>query len=137
MGIRFFVDANLGQNLVIGLQALGYTNIEHIHDTFQEGVIDEEWLEYVGKNGYILITKDKRIRKNPKEKAALLKHKIVAFYLGGSQMGIKETSKQLINAWEKMEACAERQHKKGVAGAFIIRPKGGKIEEIPLITNEE
>jgi len=132
MGVRFFVDANLGHNLVTGLQDLGYTNIEHIHDTFREGIIDEEWLEYVGKKNYILITKDKGIRKNPKEKSALLKHNIVAFYLGGSQMGIKETSKQLINAWEKMEARAERQHKKGVAGAFIVRPRGGKIEEIPL-----
>ncbi len=132
MGIKFFVDANLGINLVNGLRILGYSNIEHVHDTFKEGVIDEEWLEYVGEKGYILITKDKGIRKNPKEKTALLKYNIVAFFLGGSQMGIRETSKQLITAWNKMEACAERQRKKGVAGAFIVRPGGRKIEEIPL-----
>jgi len=133
MGVKFFVDANLGLNLVTGLRDLGYTNIEHIYEKFEVGVIDEVWLEYVGKKGYAIITKDKMIRKNPKEKASLLKYNIVAFYLGGSQVGIKEIGKQLITAWDKMEACAIRQQKKGRAGAFIIRPGGGKIEEIPLI----
>jgi rRNA-processing protein FCF1 len=89
MDVKFFVDANFGRNLVTGLRDLGYTNIEYIYETFDEGVIDEVWLEYVGKKGYAVITKDKMIRKNPKEKAALLKYHIVAFYLGGSQHGIK------------------------------------------------
>jgi hypothetical protein len=132
MGVKFFVDANFGHNLVTGLRDLGHANIEYIYENFKEGVIDEVWLKYVGENGYAVITKDKMIRKNPKEKALLLKYKIVAFYLGGDKLGIKEIGKQLINAWDKMEACAERQQKKGVAGAFIIRPGGGKIEEISL-----
>lgn len=132
MDINFFVDAGLGLKLVEGLRALGYTNIEHIHEKFPVGTLDEEWLEYVGKSKLVVITKDKMIRKNPKEKAALIKYGIVAFYLGGDRLSIKEMGKQLINSWEKMEACAIKQHKKGTAGAFIIRPRGGKIEEIPL-----
>ncbi len=132
MGVRFFVDENLGRNLVDGLRALGYENIEHIREHFEAGELDEVWLRYVGQNGLVLITKDRAVRKNPKEKAALLEYKIVAFYLGGKQMGIKEISKQLINAWEKMEACAIAQQKKGVGGAFIIRPRGNKFEVVPL-----
>ena len=69
---------------------------------------------------------------NRKEKAALLKYGIVAFYLGGDKLSIREMASQLINGWDKMEACAIKQQKKGVAGAFVIRPRGGKIEEIPL-----
>jgi hypothetical protein len=132
MGIKFFVDANLGYSLVEGLRTLGYTNIEHIHETFEEGVKDEVWLKYVGENGYAVITRDKMIRKNPKEKALLIEYHIVAFYLGGSQYGIKETSKQLIDAWDLIEANAKRQQKNGIAGAFIIRLGGRKIEEINL-----
>lgn len=118
--------------MVEGLRALGYSNIEHIHEKFPLGTRDEEWLEYVGKNKLVVITKDKMIRKNPKEKAALLKYGIVAFYLGGDKLSIKEISKQIINAWEKMEATAIAQQKKGVAGAFVIRSRGNKIETIPL-----
>jgi predicted nuclease of predicted toxin-antitoxin system len=132
MGIKFFVDNNLGLKLVTGLRDLGYTNIEHLQETFKEDTIDEVWLKHVGENGLILITKDKKIRKNPKEKQALIRHKIIAFYLGGSQVGIRETSKQIINAWEKMELTAKRAKKRGTAAAFIVRPRGGKIDEIPL-----
>jgi hypothetical protein len=132
MELKFFVDAGLGINLVTGLRSLGYINIEHIHEVFPVGTPDEEWLEYVGKNRLVVITKDKMIRKNPREKAALLRHGIVAFYLGGDKLSIKETGKQLINAWDLMEAAAARQLKSGAAGAFIIRPRGNKIETIPL-----
>ncbi len=132
MPIRFFVDENIGPDLVKGLRLLGYENIEHIHDTFPPGTADEVWLEYVGKNGYVLITKDKKIRKHPKEKAALVKYKIVAFFLGGSQVGGRQIANQIINAWDKMEACAAMQQRKGLPGAFRIPPRGGKIEVIPL-----
>ena len=132
MDIDFFVDAGLSQKMVEGLRTWGFTNVVHIHEIFEVGTRDEVWLEYVGKKGLVVITKDKMIRKNPKEKAALIKYGIVAFYLGGDKISIKETAKQLVNSWEKMEACAARQKKKRVAGAFIIRPRGGTIEEIPL-----
>jgi hypothetical protein len=132
MCIKYFVDENIGYNLVKGLRDLGFTNVEHVLDTFKPGEIDEVWLEYVGKNNLVLITKDKKIRKNPKEKWLLMQYSIVAFYLGGDNLGTREISIQLIKAWDKMEAKAKSQQKKGVAGAFIIRPGGGKIEEIPL-----
>ena len=132
MGVEFFVDAGLGQNLVQGLRALGHANIEHIHEKFEVGTLDEVWLEYVGKNKLVVITKDKMIRRNPKEKAAWLKYGIVVFYLGGDKLSITETGKQLMNAWDKMEALAERQQKKGVAGAFIIRPRGNTIDVVSL-----
>jgi predicted nuclease of predicted toxin-antitoxin system len=133
MGIKFFVDNNLGLNLVTGLRDLGYTNIEHLQERFKEDTIDEMWLKYVGENGLILITKDKKIRKNPKEKHALIRYKIIAYYLGGSRVGIRETSKQIINAWQKMELTAKKAKKRGTAAAFIVRLGGGKIiKEIPL-----
>jgi len=132
MDIKFFSDNNLSLKLVTGLRNLGYINIEHLQETFKEDTIDEVWLKYVGEKGLILITKDKKIRKNPKEKQALIRHKIIAYYLGGTQVGIRETSKQIINDWHKMELTAKKAKKRGTAVAFIVRPRGGKIEEIPL-----
>jgi predicted nuclease of predicted toxin-antitoxin system len=132
MGVRFFVDNNFGENLVRGLKDLGYTNIEHLKETFKEDEEDVVWLRYVGENQLALITRDKNIRKNPKEKAALRKYKVVAFYLSGSERSIRDISKQLINAWNKMEDKAKVQFKKEVAGAFRVKPKGGSIEDIPL-----
>ncbi len=131
MDVKFFVDENLGIELVNGLRSFGHSNVEHLEEVFAKGTDDETWLNYLGEKGYCLITKDKKIRKNPKEKEALRKHNITAFFLGGSQMGITDIGKQLMNAWDKMEAHAKQQKKKGVAGAFIVNRHGG-VEEIPL-----
>ena len=131
MGIRFFIDENFGHNLAVGLSTLEY-NVEHLLDNFDPGTKDVVWLEYVGRNKLALITKDKNIRRKPNEKALLLKYKVVAFYLGGSEQSGQNIVKQLVNAWEKMEAKAKKQFKKNTAGAFIVRPGGGKIVPIPL-----
>lgn len=132
MGIKFFIDENYGRDLADGLRLLGY-NVEHIFENFDEGVKDTVWLPYVGENKLALITKDKGIRRKPNEKALLHKYKVVAFYLGGSKQSGQNIVKQLINAWDKMEAKAKVQLKKGMAGAFRVPPRGtGKIVEIPL-----
>lgn len=131
MDMRFFIDENLGHDLAKGLGLLGY-NVEHLLDSFPQGTKDVEWLEYVGQNNLALITKDKGIRRKPNEKALLLKYRVVAFYLGGSERSVKEIAEQLVKAWGKMEAEAKKQFKKNTAGAFIVRPGGGKIESIPL-----
>jgi predicted nuclease of predicted toxin-antitoxin system len=131
MGIRFFIDENLGRDLANALSLLQY-DVEHLLDRFPEGTKDVVWLEYVGRNKLPLITKDKQIRKRPNEKALLIKYRVVAFYLGGSERSVQDIAKQLMKAWGKMEAEARRQFKKNIAGAFIVRPGGGKIERIPL-----
>jgi len=131
MGIRFFIDENLGQDLAKGLRLLGY-DVEHLLDTFVPGTKDVDWLKYVGDNHLALITKDKQIRRKPNERNLLLKHRVVAFFLGGSEQSGKAINRQLSNAWDKMEALAKKQFKKRTAAAFIVRPRGTKIEEIPL-----
>lgn len=132
MGVRFFIDENLGQDFARGLRLLGDYEVEHLLDTFEPGTKDEVWLAYVGDNKLALITKDSQIRRKPNEKALLLKHKVVAFFLGGRKQSGRAITKQLVNAWEKMEARAEQHFKKRTAGAYIVRPRGGKIDEIPL-----
>ena len=132
MCIRFFVDENLGQEMVEGLKMLGYDNIEHLLETFEQGASDVEWLKYVGENKLVLITKDGRIRKNFLEKESLRKYGVVAFFLGGKKQGTKQISLQLITAWNQMEALAKRQLKTGVAGAFIVYARGTTIKPISL-----
>jgi hypothetical protein len=131
MGVRFFFDEGLGQNLANGLSQIG-KNVEHVLDNFPQGTKDVEWLKYVSENRLALVTKDKWIRRKPNERAMLLKYGIVAFYLGGSEKSGHDILKQLVNAWENMEAKAQKSLKTGKAGAFIVRPNGRKIEPIPL-----
>ena len=132
MCVEFFVDENIGQSLVDGLRAIGYDNIEHCLETFEPGTPDEEWLEYIGQERIVLITKDKRIRKNILEKQTIREYGIVAFFLGGSKQSTKQIALQLQHAWPKMENQAKKQLKTGVAGAFIIRAQGKTIVRIDI-----
>ncbi|MBN1684526.1 MAG: DUF5615 family PIN-like protein [Gammaproteobacteria bacterium] len=131
MCIKFLFDEGIGHDFVKAFKLLG-KNVEHVLDNFPQATKDEVWLEYAGKNNLVLVTKDKSIRKNPSEKALIIKYGIVAFYLGGSEKSGQDIAKQLINAWSTMEAIAKKQHKKGLASAFIIRPSGNVLKEIPL-----
>lgn len=131
MGVRFFIDENIGYNLAKAL-GLVEVNVEHLLDTFEPGTKDVKWLEYVGKNKLALITKDRNIGRNPKEKALLIEYKVVAFFLGGSKQSTEDILMQILKARRKMEDIAEKQFKKDVAGAFVVRQGGGKIVSIQL-----
>jgi len=131
MCIKYIFDEGLGRNLSEGLKLLG-KNVEHVLDNFDPATPDEVWLEYAGKNGLALVTKDKGIRSNPNEKALLVKYGVKAFYLGGSEKSGQDIVKQLINAWDTMDATVKQRKRSGRACAFLIRPRGGKFIEIPL-----
>lgn len=131
MCIRFIFDEGIGHDFATGLRLTG-KNVEHVLDTFAPGTKDEVWLEYAGERQLVLITKDKNIRRKPNEKALLLKHGIVAFYLGGSESSGHDMLLQLAKIWPTMEQEAKKQFEKGIAGAFRIPPRGGKIARIPL-----
>ncbi|MHA1775195.1 MAG: DUF5615 family PIN-like protein [Promethearchaeota archaeon] len=135
MAIRFIFDEGIGCNFVKGLALQGY-NVEHVLDNFDPGTPDEEWLEYAGKNQLVLVTKDKGIRKRPNEKALLLKHGIIAFYLGGSEQSGHNLLLQLAKSFPKMEQYAKKYQKKGVAIAFRIRKGGGGDFSVIPLTNK-
>jgi predicted nuclease of predicted toxin-antitoxin system len=65
----FFVDRSLGGKLVAeALRAAGATVIAH-DDAFEQNAKDVEWLAEAGRRGWIVLTKDAAIRRNPREKA--------------------------------------------------------------------
>ncbi len=65
MDIRFFVDENLGIQLVIGLRNFGHSNVEHLEEIFEKGTDDETWLKYIGEKGYCLILEFRVLTEKP------------------------------------------------------------------------
>ena len=86
----FFIDASMGKAVGIRLRDEGLT-VELHNDHFAEGTPDTEWLAVGGAKGWIVLTKDTRIRHRPNERQALLSAGVRAFAftsgsLSGSQM---------------------------------------------------
>lgn len=64
-------------------------------DLFGKGVADEVLLEKAGERGWILLTKDRRIRWRPPELAALKRARVRALFFGAGDM----TSAQMIRSF--------------------------------------
>jgi predicted nuclease of predicted toxin-antitoxin system len=77
----FFLDRSLGKNRVAtALRQAGATL--HIHDDyFPPDAKDEDWLAEAGQRGWIVLTKDHRIRYRHVERLALMRAGVAAFIL--------------------------------------------------------
>jgi hypothetical protein len=63
-----------------------------LEDVFEEGWIkDREWIPEVGARGWLVITKDKKIRTRPEERRAIKENNVGCFILNYSQP---------LNRWE-------------------------------------
>lgn len=77
----FFTDAMLGRRVIPGALRAAGEQVEAHDDNFKQGTPDAEWLVEVGKRGWVVLTKDKRIRYRAVEAAALYRAKVGAFVL--------------------------------------------------------
>jgi predicted nuclease of predicted toxin-antitoxin system len=112
----FFLDRSLGKiRIATALRQAGA--IVHIHDDyFPPNAKDEDWLTQVGRNGWIVLTKDHRIRYRNLERAALMNAGVGAFILTAGDLQGDEMAKIFVKA---LPAIAKflRKHKK----PFIAR----------------
>jgi len=77
----FFVDGSLGRRIIPeALRRAGEDARVH-DDLFPQDATDETWLTEVGRRGWVVITKDTRIRYRAIETAALLSARVRAFVL--------------------------------------------------------
>lgn len=127
--MNFFFDNNLSQHLAKAMDILEQKGrVIHLQDEFKPDAKDEDWLEYVGKNRMILITRDEKIKRRAAELRALKNYKVGAFILSGQNPGIWQIIKQIINNWLKIKDLAS-----DTKAPFIFKvPLKGKIEQLQL-----
>lgn len=76
----FFLDRSSGKgSLVEGLKQLGL-NIEAHDDHFPQNTPDYEWIGKCGEMNWIIISSDKRIKKNPIEREASIRAGVATFF---------------------------------------------------------
>ncbi|MBP7675599.1 MAG: hypothetical protein KBB14_04700 [Thermoanaerobaculia bacterium] len=77
----FFLDENLsGKELREALVSWGY-QVERIQDHFAPGTPDTVWLTKVGREGWLLLTKDRAIARKPAELSAYLTARVYGFFV--------------------------------------------------------
>ena len=73
--IEFFTDRDLGTQFPGILAAAGLTVRRH-RDLFPHDCPDEVWLEAVGREGWIAVSHDARIRYKQNERDAVVRHHV-------------------------------------------------------------
>lgn len=91
--------------------------VELHKDHFRDDAPDAEWLAEVGRRGWVVLTKDEAIRRNPLELNALLAGNVRAFILTLANMTGVDMANLLVHHLGHIERLA-----RGAAGS-VRRPR--------------
>jgi predicted nuclease of predicted toxin-antitoxin system len=115
----FFIDRSLGGQVVAeALRAAG-EQVEVHDDHFARDATDEVWLAAVGAKGWIVLSKDDRIRRDSVERAALVTAGVAAFFLGRSDLRGDQMARALASALPAMKKALRRFSVPFIAGVSM------------------
>lgn len=121
--VVFFVDRSLGRKrIAAALRAAGAQ--VHVHDDFfAADAPDVAWLERAGREGWIVLTKDRAIRWRAVECAVLMTAGVRAFTLTSGNLQGKEMAEIFVKALPAIRRFAVK-HEPPFIGAVA---KSGKV----------
>ena len=104
----YFVDRSLGGQIVVeALRAAGET--AHAHDDhFNQNTPDADWLVDVGRRRWVVLTKDKDIRRNRLEHLALVRANVACFMLGRGDLKASTMGEIFVSALPRMRRVLRR-----------------------------
>lgn len=85
-----FFDENVPPKVAASLQALGSCEARHLVDHLPRGTPDEQIFQFLAERGWLLVTQDYRIKRNPHQRQALLQAGVGAFIFTGRTDRSKE-----------------------------------------------
>lgn len=114
---EIFVDRSLGRKIAAPLVDAGA--IVHLHDDhFAQNVDDEKWLTEVGKRGWLVLTKDKWIRRRPLQREALLNANLKVFCFMSGSIPFSEMAEIFAKALPAIERIATNTPAPFIAGIY-------------------
>jgi hypothetical protein len=106
---NFFLDECVaGKAIAVVFVNAGHV-VHHQAQTFGTGTLDVDWLPEVGQRGWVLITKDKNIRKRPLELLALTSSGVRAFVLTSGGLKGEDQRRVFGDALPRMLRILRRQ----------------------------
>lgn len=121
--LTVFVDESLDSDSIArALTAAGAT-VERLTKHFPKGTDDRVWLSLAGAKGWIVLTRDKRIRYRRLERLALQAAGVRAFVFTGGNVTLADTAAILAGALADIQAVCDRER-----GPFIYHlGRAGKL----------
>ena len=119
--VVFFVDRSLGKRHVPdALRALG-ASVELHDDHFATNATDSEWITEVARRGWVVLTKDQRIRHRPLERAAVVASGARLFALAGGNLSGLEMANVFARHLKRMTRLASGERAPFIASVSRSR----------------
>lgn len=116
----YFIDHSLGGKQIAALYRDHGRGVHILREVFPQDINDVDWLPKVGANGWVVLTKDKDIRRNEVERAALFGSNVAAFIFRIGGMKGEQVANVALAALPRIER-ALRVHE----APFIARVADG------------
>jgi len=98
----FYLDENLGGNKITSILRAAGISIVVYKEHFEPGTADETWLPTIGKNGWVLLTQDSRIRRRKNEIQALRDYDVRAFVISAKGLMGQQIGELILSSMPKM-----------------------------------
>jgi hypothetical protein len=102
----YFVDECLGRHFVADAPRTAGAKVEVHHEHFESGAPDAEWLAVVGERRWVVLTKDRHIRRRELEIQAIVNARVRAFVLTASDLTGTEQAAAFVRALPYMNRIA-------------------------------
>lgn len=102
LGPVFFVDRALGRRVAEILRAAG-EQVEIHDDHFPAAAQDIDWIPHVARHGWVVLTKDKRLRYNKLERTAIQLAGLRVFTLASGNRTSQEMGELFVDARASMK----------------------------------
>lgn len=116
----YFTDRDLGNQFPDYLKAAGLTVHKH-GQYFAPTGSDEEWLEFVGRNGWVAVTHDRQIRYKENEKAAVVAHGVRLLVVIG-HAPFPQLAKHFVDTIPRIETFLAGKHPPFIAKVYRPHP---------------
>lgn len=107
--LTVFLDESLDSNSIAQAIASAGATVERLTTHFPKGTDDRAWLALAGRNGWVVLTRDKRIRYRRLERLVLQAAGVRAFVFTGGNVTLSETAAILAEAVPAIRQVCERE----------------------------
>lgn len=125
--LTLFLDESLDSDSTAQALAAAGATVERLTKHFPKGTDDRTWLSFAGSKGWIVLTRDKRIRYRRLERLALQAARVRAFVFTGGNVTLTATAAILAGAIDEIRAICDRE-----PGPFVYHiGRAGKPRRMP------
>jgi hypothetical protein len=105
----FYVDESIFSNALVAALTVAGIVFDRVGLAVPFGAPDDVWLSHCGRNSYLALTRDQRIRYRALEKQALIDHGVACFTFTQGQATAAQCAARIVDLVPKMVAIAATQ----------------------------